>query len=369
MLLLALVLSATAQSVDGLPDLLPPSPAPRSTASAPGRPTPDAGAAELAALGALLHPLLEHPDWPADLWLALGGPDEDVAEVEARNPLPAVSARLALFERRFGKPPRESLGWEAFQALAEQLHRRMESASPEHAGGVALSGLAAVEPPWLTARSLLLELVGRGDDAQALLLHESGRWLWPGHWMVEAQLTYDLCRARALQLDRSGQPAAAQLWSLAAWSWGTSDPLADDFNHHRVGLDWVLAHHAVLLAEAGEGAAARTLLSDLEHWRPEAEGTRLARQMLADLGPAAASPGPRLFEISTRADARDGSVFLVGEPGDPATWRALGIIETLRAVARPGQEHSGAELRALAPDDPRAAPLLEALPKRGVLRR
>lgn len=359
--LLASVTRLHGQQPDELLEALRPPPAPTSEASAPGRPASDPAAAELAALGALLQPLLERAEWPGDLWLGLGG-DTDVAAAEARNPLPAVSARLALFERRFGTPPQESLGWAAFQALARQLLGRMEAAPSEPVGDGALDHRERVEPPWLVARTLLLEILGRRDEARALLLHESPRWLWPGHWMIEAQLVYVLVSERALHCDRAGAPDEALRWSLASWDWGTSDGLADHFGHHRTGIDWVLAHHAVLLAEAGEWTAVRTVLSDLERLRPDAAGTRFAQSWLAEALDAHPATAAQLVSLNARTDGRRADVYAVGVPHDAATWRVLAAVEWLQAAYDRGEPHPGSELRALAPEDPRAAELIAALP-------
>jgi len=356
------------------------------------------GRAELAALSSLLSAWAEQPDWPhvdrpehaAGLSVLLDG-----------DPTPAISTRLALFRTRFGLGFRECPGWPEFAALAGRIHARLvveypqpqdpaqrDSAQrdPEHPGSEqpdaqhpaprepaervqpapALSD-SWNAPGWLGVRALLLDISGQSDEARHLLFGDGVARYWPGCCpYCSSESLFHLARSRAELLDRHGDQAGALRWLHEAYFQCEADQEAEMFGRPRVASDLMKARYALLLAEAGEFAAAAGVVSALAASDSGSLGLQVAQTALADRLQAAAPSDVRVFGLQLSDGAEGlcfgaGMAFVVGDEHDAADWRLVACRLPKYPERRLSNRHQpdhGTDLEIVAPTDPRVLPLI-----------
>jgi hypothetical protein len=326
-------------------------------------PDMDGGRAELAELQGLLRQWTQRADWP-QLKHREGVCPLSVSV--AGDPTPEISSRLACFSTRFGVRPRECPGWEELSRVAAEVYTAAVAAHAKP-DDWAVPGENWFEPGWVSARALLLDITGHGDEASTLLFGESPR-IWAGCCPAcLSESLFDIARARAEFLDRAGDAQGALLWLHEAWYENGADELAELFGRPRDVKGLLSGRYAVLLAESGDIEAAAGIVRWLESHAACALGSSIARATLGDHLPE--SPGSRatvfavpLCDGSSGDYYGAGMAFIAGDPDVPDTWRLLACRlpkHPERSLGNRIAPDYSADLVVLMPDDPRVLPFVE----------
>lgn len=320
------------------------------------------GFQELGELRLLLESWSHQPDWPHMKAYIQAHPLSISLE---SDPTPEISSRLALFRTRFGCDFRDCPGWREISREAALTYERLRHEYPEPEPGSTRFGDEWLGPAWVGVRALLLDIAGRSDEARTLLFGDGERY-WPGccPYCLSESVFY-VARARAEFLDRAGDPAGALQWLHEACYECDADEMGGVFGRPRPASDLVKARYAILLADAGELAAAAGEVDALEKQQPGSLGLSVARAALADRLPETSTVTVFAVPLYDGTDgdwSGAGMAFIAGAARDAMTWHLLAV----RLPKHPEKKldsrlapDCGSDLVLLAPTDARVSPFVE----------
>ena len=343
----------------------PAAPSPASLNAAPSAPRAAddlgdphvAAAAELAELTALVRNAPEDERWPH--W-SNGLRDElpTLQECNDKHPVIQASARLALFETRFGLRAEDLAGWTELRAASEHALNVFLERTAKH---------THASPARVWTRATLEFISGDADAARTTLLGDHPRTYDGDCEYHLSQSMYWLAAARAVVLDLIGDTDTALLWYHTATYWYWDDLSgALIFSHHRVVCDLVLARYAEHLLVVDPDAAALVVLALKKHWSGLL-GARIAERVIRPRLRGEPPEGIRLFAL--RDPENDGwydptkYLVLLGDPARRTEARVLAGVVAYEAPPGATQINPDWDVDSAGPDDPRLRVTLERLAK------
>ncbi|GJM21521.1 MAG: hypothetical protein DHS20C15_14360 [Planctomycetota bacterium] len=315
--------------------------------------------AELAELVALINGAPTDEAWPH--W-SMGLRDTPkTAQLSAeKHPVVQASARLVLFESRFGVRAQALPGWTELSkastaALSVFVIRTVDREQSS--------------PAMVWTRAFLEFAAGDPGAARTTLLGDHPRLSGGDCWFHESEGRYWTAAARAVVLDLIGNTEAALPWYHAAAFWYWDDLSgALNFGHHRVVCDLVLARYAehLMALDAADGAE-RVLESLARNWAGTL-GQRFAEHIVRPKLPSDHRGFANLFALKLKKNSADGNwrdptgvLFLLGNPSTPKRSRVLGGTVAYEAPPEATLINPLNDVLAVGPDDSRLKALTEKL--------
>ncbi len=201
----------------------------------------------------------------------------------APNPCSDIAVRLAVFRWRFGTDPRLEPQWPALAAAAQALLDRLDNPATR-------APLSDYDVARQMDRSVLLDLVGRADEAQAIL--ENVRVFGAdGCHTCTADNGFVVYQRRSEACERAGDLAGALRWQQEA-CFELPDAVIGGGQHPSAHL--MHARYGLLLCSTGHGTEGEGVLRFVVRVYPGSIGAELAQAELARRGVAVDEAQPAL---------------------------------------------------------------------------